>query len=89
MHYSPIAVQVQGHVNDVVLKYITLIYAYVIICCLHVVFMWKPEGERPLGRPRHRWENSIQINCKEIGWSVWTALVWLRFEMSGWRLGTW
>ena len=30
--------------------------------------MWKPEGERPLGRPRRRWENNIQINCKEIGW---------------------
>jgi hypothetical protein len=30
--------------------------------------MWKPEGERPLGRPRHRWENNIQINRKAIDW---------------------
>jgi len=30
--------------------------------------MWKPEGESPLGRPRHRWENNIHINRKEIGW---------------------
>jgi hypothetical protein len=26
----------------------------------------KPEGERPLGRPRHRWENDIKINLKEM-----------------------
>ena len=24
-------------------------------------------GKRPLGRPRHRWENNIRIDLKEIG----------------------
>jgi hypothetical protein len=28
----------------------------------------KPEGERPLGRPRHRWVDSIKIDLREIGW---------------------
>jgi hypothetical protein len=28
----------------------------------------KPEGKRPLGRPRHRWEDGIRMNLKEIGW---------------------
>ena len=27
----------------------------------------KPTGKRPLGRPRHRWEDSIRMNLKKIG----------------------
>jgi len=27
----------------------------------------KPEGKRPLGRPRRRWNDSIKINLKEVG----------------------
>jgi hypothetical protein len=30
--------------------------------------MGKPEGKRPLGRPRHRWEGGIRIDLREIGW---------------------
>jgi hypothetical protein len=29
----------------------------------------KPEGKRPLGRPRHRWEHNIKINLQEVGGS--------------------
>jgi hypothetical protein len=28
----------------------------------------KPEGKRPFGRPRHRWENNIKMDLREIGW---------------------
>jgi hypothetical protein len=28
----------------------------------------KPEGERPLGRPRRRWVDNIKIDLLEIGW---------------------
>jgi hypothetical protein len=28
----------------------------------------KPEGKRPLERPRHRWEYGIKMNLREIGW---------------------
>jgi hypothetical protein len=28
----------------------------------------KPEGKRPLRRPRHRWENAIRMDLREIGW---------------------
>jgi hypothetical protein len=28
----------------------------------------KPEGKRPLGRPRHRWVDNIKMNLLEIGW---------------------
>jgi hypothetical protein len=30
--------------------------------------MGKPEGKRPLGRPRCRWVDSIKIVLREIGW---------------------
>jgi hypothetical protein len=26
------------------------------------ILMWKPYGKRPLGRPRHRWENNIKMD---------------------------
>jgi hypothetical protein len=29
----------------------------------------KPEGERPLGRARHRWVDNIKMDLVEIGWS--------------------
>jgi hypothetical protein len=28
----------------------------------------KPEGKRPLGRPRRRWVNNIRMNLGEVGW---------------------
>jgi hypothetical protein len=27
----------------------------------------KPEGKRPLGRPRRRWEDNIKMNVQEVG----------------------
>jgi hypothetical protein len=34
----------------------------------------KPEGKRPLGRPRHKWVDNIRRDLREIGWDVvdWT-----------------
>jgi len=31
-------------------------------------YVGKPEGKRPLRRPRHRWEDNIRMNLMEIGW---------------------
>ena len=31
------------------------------------VLMGKPEGKRPLGRPRRRWEDNIQMDLREMG----------------------
>jgi hypothetical protein len=28
----------------------------------------KPEGKRPLGRPIRKWENTIRMDLREIGW---------------------
>jgi len=34
---------------------------------VHRVLMGKPEGKRPLGRPRRRWENNIKMDLQEVG----------------------
>jgi hypothetical protein len=31
------------------------------------IFVGKPEGERPLGRPRRRWVDNIKMDLREIG----------------------
>jgi len=31
------------------------------------VLVGKPEGKRPLGKPRRRWEDNIKMNPKELG----------------------
>jgi hypothetical protein len=30
----------------------------------------KPEGKRPLGKPRRRWEYIIKMDLREIGWEI-------------------
>ena len=32
------------------------------------VLVGKPEGKRPLGRPRRRWEDNIKVDLQEVGW---------------------
>jgi len=34
---------------------------------VHRVLVEKPEGKRPLGRPRCRWEDNIKMELKEVG----------------------
>jgi hypothetical protein len=40
------------------------------------VLVGKPEGKRPLGRPRHRWVDNIMMDLGEVGWNDvdWTGL---------------
>jgi hypothetical protein len=36
------------------------------------ILVGKPEGKRPLGRPRCRWEDNIKMDLREIGtWLTW------------------
>jgi hypothetical protein len=41
----------------------------------------RAEGRRPLGRPRDRWKDSIDV--KEMRLRAWTGLIWLRIWKSG------
>jgi hypothetical protein len=42
----------------------------------HRLLVGKPEGKRPLGRPRRRWVNNIKMDLLEIGWGCvdWIGL---------------
>jgi hypothetical protein len=35
---------------------------------LYRILVGKPEGKRPLERPRLRWVNNIEMDLREIGW---------------------
>jgi hypothetical protein len=35
---------------------------------VHRVLMGKPEGKRPLERPRRRWKDGIRMDLREICW---------------------
>ena len=35
-----------------------------------MVSVGKSEGKKPLGRPRHRWEDNIEKDLKAVGWGV-------------------
>jgi hypothetical protein len=35
---------------------------------VYKIFVGKPEGKRPLGRPRRRWDDNIRKDLQEIRW---------------------
>ena len=41
------------------------------------VLVGKPEGKRPLGRPKHRWDDSIKIDLYEVGCG---AMDWIELD---------
>jgi hypothetical protein len=44
------------------------------------ILVGKPEGRRPLGRPRRRWVDNIKIDLREIGWD---GMGWYGLDRSG------
>jgi hypothetical protein len=47
------------------------------------VLVEKPEGRRPLGRPKRRWENNIKIRFRELVWEHGSGLIWLKISTGG------
>ena len=47
---------------------------------MYRVLLGKPEGRRPLGRPRRRWVDNIRMDLQEVrfGYMDWIGLVWDR-----------
>ena len=35
--------------------------------CVYRVLVGKPEGKRPFGKPRRRWEDNIKMDLQEVG----------------------
>jgi hypothetical protein len=48
------------------------------------IFVGKPEGKRPLGRPRRRWVDNIRMDLVEVGWG---AVDWVHLaqDRNRWR----
>jgi hypothetical protein len=56
----------------------------------YMLLVGKPEGKRPLGRPKLRREDNIKMNFDSWrggGGVMWTGLVWLRIGTGGELLG--
>ena len=53
---------------------------------VHRVLVGKPEGKRPLGRPRPRWEDNIKMDLQEVGGVARTGWSWLRIGTGGGHL---
>jgi transposase len=39
------------------------------------ILVAKPEGKRPLGRPRYRWVDNIKMDLRQIEWNGWIDMV--------------
>jgi hypothetical protein len=50
---------------------------------VYKVLVGKPEGKRPLGKPRRRWEDGIRIDLREIDLGVLIGFDWLRTGTGG------
>jgi hypothetical protein len=60
-----------------------------VVCMVEVrggynIFVGRPEGRRPLGRPRDRWEDNIKMDLREIGFG---AVDWIHLaqDRDRWR----
>jgi hypothetical protein len=47
---------------------------------VYMLLVGKPEGRRPLGRPRHRWVDNIRRDLVQVGWG---DVIWLRIGTGG------
>jgi hypothetical protein len=50
---------------------------------VHRVLVGKPDGKRPLGRPRRRWEGNIKMDLQEVGGIIGTGWSRLRIGTGG------
>ena len=52
--------------------------------CVYRVLVGKPQGKRPLGRPRRRWEDNIKMDLREVGRG---GMHWIDLaqDRDGWR----
>jgi hypothetical protein len=51
---------------------------------VYKVFVGRPEGKRPLGGPRRRWEDNIKMILREIGIDG-ANRIWLAQDIVQWR----
>jgi hypothetical protein len=49
---------------------------------VYIILLRKHEGKRLRGRPRHRWEDTIRMDLREVGGMVQNGFFWLRIKTS-------
>ena len=64
---------------------------YVYVCMREMrdayrVLLGRPEGKRPLGRLRHRWEDNIKMDLQEVDGEALTGMIRLKTGAGGGRL---
>jgi hypothetical protein len=47
---------------------------------VYKILVGRPEGKRPLRRPRCRWENEIRMDFRETGWE---GVEWIQLALDG------
>jgi len=50
------------------------------------VLVGRPQGTRPLGRPRQKWEDNAKMDLQAVGWETLTGLFWHGTGTGGGRL---
>jgi hypothetical protein len=60
--------EVTGNGENYIRRSLGIFTSYPIFCGgVHRILVGKPEGKRPLGRPRRRWEDNIKMDLQEVG----------------------
>jgi hypothetical protein len=47
------------------------------------ILVGRPEGRRPLGKPRLKWKDNIKMDLREIGFAEWIGFIWFRIGTGG------
>jgi hypothetical protein len=55
---------------------------------VYKVSVGRPQGKRPLGRPKSGWEDGIWMDLRKIRWCMWSEFSWLRILTDGGLLWT-
>jgi len=50
------------------------------------VWVGKPEGKRPVGRPRRRWKDNLKWIFRKWDLGIWIELIWLKIGTGGGHL---
>jgi hypothetical protein len=51
----------------------------------YMILVGRPEGRRPLGRPRHIWEDNIKMDLQEVGWGGGMDWIDMSQDRDRWR----
>jgi hypothetical protein len=50
------------------------------------ILVGRPEGKRPLGRPKHTWKNNFKMDLQNRDGEAWPGLIWFRIGIGDERL---